>query len=57
MTTVRKITGDLQQLRDDLRAVLNVKEEDVKINQLTRHVIVKGHYVPQVMAFLTSRGM
>jgi large subunit ribosomal protein L49 len=54
---VRKITGDLSALRDELRVFLNKKNEDVKINSLTQHVIVKGHHVPQVTEFLRARGM
>jgi large subunit ribosomal protein L49 len=57
LTTVRKITGDLSALRDELRVFLNKKNEDVKINSLTQHVIVKGHHVPQVTEFLRARGM
>ncbi|KAF2444333.1 hypothetical protein P171DRAFT_521681 [Karstenula rhodostoma CBS 690.94] len=57
LTTVRKITGDLSALRDELRVFLNKKNEDVKINSLTQHVIVKGHHVPQITEFLRARGM
>lgn len=56
LTTVRKITGDLQALRDELRSWLAKKEEDVKINPLTQHVIVKGHHKEKVEAFLRGRG-
>ncbi|KAF2641255.1 hypothetical protein P280DRAFT_548993 [Massarina eburnea CBS 473.64] len=56
LTTVRKITGDLGALRDELRLFLNKKNEDVKINSLTSHVIVKGHHVQEVSEFLTLRG-
>jgi len=41
LTTIRKITGDLTALRDELRVFLNKKNEDVKINSLTQHVVVK----------------
>ncbi|KAF1973576.1 hypothetical protein BU23DRAFT_464401, partial [Bimuria novae-zelandiae CBS 107.79] len=57
LTTVRKITGDLSALRDELRVFLNKKNEDVKINSLTQQVIVKGHHVPQITQFLQARGM
>ncbi|KAF2023887.1 Img2-domain-containing protein [Setomelanomma holmii] len=57
LTTVRKITGDLSALRDELRVFLNKKNEDVKINALTGHVIVKGHCKPEVQRFLEGRGM
>lgn len=54
---MRKITGDLAGLRDELRVFLNKKDEDVKINSLTGHVIVKGHCSVKVAEFLTARGM
>jgi large subunit ribosomal protein L49 len=41
LTIIRKITGDIPALRDELRGFLNKKDEDVKINSLTQHVIVK----------------
>ncbi|KAH5106516.1 hypothetical protein HBH71_195270 [Parastagonospora nodorum] len=56
LTTIRKITGDLSQLRDELRVYLNKKEEDAKINTLTQHVIVKGHHPVMVKTFLEQRG-
>lgn len=34
-----------------------MKNEDVRINALTGHVIVKGHYPGQVKEFLEARGM
>jgi large subunit ribosomal protein L49 len=57
LTTVRKITGDLSALRDELRVYLNKKNEDVKINTLTQHVQIKGHVRGEVMKFLEARGM
>ncbi|KAF2129880.1 Img2-domain-containing protein [Dothidotthia symphoricarpi CBS 119687] len=57
LTTIRKITGDLSALRDELRVFLNKKNEDVRINALTGHVIVKGHCTGQVKQFLLARGM
>lgn len=57
LTTVRKITGDLSALRDELRVFLDKKNEDVKINPVTQHVVVKGHYPKQIAEFLRARGM
>ncbi|KAF2869032.1 mitochondrial large subunit ribosomal protein-domain-containing protein [Massariosphaeria phaeospora] len=57
LTTVRKITGDMAALRDELRVFLNKKDEDVKVNTLTAHVIVKGHHHVDIAEFLKSRGM
>ncbi|KAL1800222.1 mitochondrial 54S ribosomal protein mL49 [Alternaria dauci] len=57
LTTVRKITGDISALRDELRVFLNKKNEDVKINSVTQHVIVKGHHSGEIAEFLKARGM
>lgn len=57
LTTVRKITGDLHALRTELRDYLAKKDEDVKINQLTGHVVVKGHHTGKIAEFLKARGM
>lgn len=57
LTTVRKVTGDLQALRDELRTWLSKKDEDVKINPLTQHVVVKGHHKEKIADFLRGRGM
>ncbi|KAH7394257.1 mitochondrial large subunit ribosomal protein-domain-containing protein [Phaeosphaeria sp. MPI-PUGE-AT-0046c] len=57
LTTVRKITGDPSALRDELRVWLNKKNEDVKINTVTGHVVVKGHCKEEVQKFLGGRGM
>jgi large subunit ribosomal protein L49 len=57
ITTIRKITGDLSALRDELRVFLNKKDGEVRINGLTQQVIIKGHHVDQVTKFLQARGM
>jgi large subunit ribosomal protein L49 len=57
LTTVRKITGDLSALKDELKLVLNKKEGEVTINALTQHVIVKGHHTGAIVKFLQARGM
>jgi large subunit ribosomal protein L49 len=54
---VRKITGDLIALRDELRGFLAKPDEEVTINSLTGHVVVKGHHQEKVKEFLEQRGM
>lgn len=57
LTTVRKVTGDLHALRDELKTWLAKKDEDVKVNTLTGHVVVKGHHTGKIAEFLKGRGM
>jgi len=55
LTKLRRIEGDVNVLRKDLQAALGMDEKDVVINQLTRHIIVKGHKTKEIEAFLTER--
>ncbi|KAI8939516.1 hypothetical protein NX059_003286 [Plenodomus lindquistii] len=57
LTTIRKITGDVLALRDELRNALRKKDEHVYVNTLTQQVIVHGHLLEEVEDFLKERGM
>jgi len=52
LTKLRRIEGDVNALRNDLREALGMDEKEVTINQLTRHIIVKGHKKPEIEKFL-----
>lgn len=41
LTKVRKIDGNVNAFRTDLREALGLKDQHVEINQLTKHVIIK----------------
>jgi large subunit ribosomal protein L49 len=41
LTYVRKITGDVIELRDDLRHFLRKEDADVKVNDLTKTIVIK----------------
>ena len=41
-TRLRKIEGDINTLKEDLKQALGIVEDkEIQINQLTRHIIVK----------------
>ena len=40
-TRLRKVEGDLARLRSDLQEALSLESEHIKINQLTKHIIIK----------------
>ena len=40
-TRLRKIEGDLARLRSDLQDALSLESEHIKINPLTKHIIIK----------------
>ena len=57
LTTVRRITGNSTALRDELRAFLKKRAEDITINTVTGHIVIKGHHTALVADFLRARGM
>lgn len=43
-TKIRKIEGDVAALRSELKSALELVDEQIVINQLTKHIIIKvGH--------------
>ena len=55
LTRVKKIDGDAEALRDQLRETLGLEEKMCVVNGLTRHVMLKGHHKPAVDRFLRER--
>lgn len=55
LTKLRRIEGDVNVLRKDLQLALGMDEKEVVINQLTRHIIVKGHKTKEIEQFLKDR--
>jgi len=53
ITKIKHIEGDIEALKTDLQRILGLQDaKDVVINQLTRHIIVKGHHRDDVKRFL-----
>ncbi|MCJ1253956.1 hypothetical protein MMC24_001770 [Lignoscripta atroalba] len=40
-TRIRKIEGNIMDLRKDIQQALGLNEEHIVVNQLTRHIIIK----------------
>ena len=40
-TRLRKVEGDIARLKTDLQEALSLEDEHIKINHLTRHIIIK----------------
>lgn len=55
LTHVKKIDGSVETLRNDLVKELKLKSEDVTINPVTRHILIKGHIKHLVQQFLWRR--
>jgi len=39
-------------MKTDLQPALGLEDKEIVINQLTRHIIIKGHKKPEVVKFL-----
>lgn len=55
MTRVRKVDGRKEVLRDELREMLGLAENEAVINLLTGHIVLKGHHKPTIEKFLRER--
>jgi large subunit ribosomal protein L49 len=55
-TQIRKITGDLSALRDELRVLLKKEDHEVRINTLTQQINIKGHHKGQIEQFFLKKG-
>ncbi|PVU88319.1 hypothetical protein BB561_005911 [Smittium simulii] len=53
LTLIRKITGNIDQLKADLEPIVG---PDIKINKNTNTVIIKGIFLREVREFLTKKG-
>ena len=41
-TRLRKVEGDIARLKTDLQEALSLEDEHIKINHLTKHIIIKA---------------
>ena len=55
MTRVKKIDGDVEVLRDELRGVLGLDGKECVVNPVTKHIMMKGHHKPRIDRFLRER--
>lgn len=55
LTRVKKIDGNVEALRDELKSALGLPGKEVTVNFLTKHVMLKGHRRPEVEKFLRER--
>ena len=66
LTTLRKIDGNLQVLKEEIQQALKIepfvvdrkgrKKELISINQTTRHIVLKGWRKLELERFATERG-
>lgn len=51
LTQIRHVDGDTIALKRDLQTRLGVEEKEVTVNQVTGHVLVKGHHMKDIKVF------
>lgn len=56
LTVIRRISGDLNKLRDDVAAHLNLDEEWCYVKQQSGQVVVKGRRKAALEEFLQGKG-
>ncbi|KAI0593995.1 mitochondrial large subunit ribosomal protein-domain-containing protein [Biscogniauxia sp. FL1348] len=56
ITLLKKGEGNLQALKRDIRDALGLPETDVSVNNVTRHIVIRGHRREQVLTFLHTMG-
>ncbi|RMY55315.1 hypothetical protein D0864_13812, partial [Hortaea werneckii] len=54
-TRVKKVDGRREDLCEALRAELGLKRDEVQVNPVTGHVVVRGHWRGEVEKFLRER--
>ncbi|RKF57486.1 54S ribosomal protein img2, mitochondrial [Erysiphe neolycopersici] len=55
ITRIRKVQGNIQALRNDLRKALKLDDKECTINSTTGHVLVKGHKKQEIAKFLIDQ--
>jgi hypothetical protein len=56
LTIIRKVSGDSNNLRDEVAQHLNLDEEWCYVKQPSGHVVVKGRRKAALEAFLREKG-
>ncbi|MCJ1442720.1 MAG: hypothetical protein MMC23_003217 [Stictis urceolatum] len=56
-TRIRRISGNVQDLKQDLQKNLELQDDHIKINPLTRHIIIKGWKKHEVARFLRDKNL
>ncbi|KAI1158608.1 mitochondrial large subunit ribosomal protein-domain-containing protein [Nemania serpens] len=56
ITILKRGEGDLAALKQDLKDVLQVPEDEVSVNSRTSHIVLKGHKRDEIKNFLHTLG-
>ncbi|KAI0206822.1 mitochondrial large subunit ribosomal protein-domain-containing protein [Astrocystis sublimbata] len=56
LTTVKRGEGNLQALKRDIRDALQLEDKEISVNNVTKHIVIKGHQRDPVVHFLLTMG-
>ncbi|KAI2466942.1 hypothetical protein F4781DRAFT_332919 [Annulohypoxylon bovei var. microspora] len=56
LTVLKNGEGDLRALKYDVKDALQLPEGDVSLNNVTKHIVIRGHKKLQVINFLNTMG-
>ncbi|EME77945.1 uncharacterized protein MYCFIDRAFT_124968, partial [Pseudocercospora fijiensis CIRAD86] len=54
-TRIKNIDGDRLKMKEELCKALELPADKAAVNSVTGHIIVRGHWKPQVERFLRER--
>ncbi|RYP92171.1 hypothetical protein DL770_001678 [Monosporascus sp. CRB-9-2] len=56
VTLLKRAEGNLQALKHDLKEALQLRDADVSVNSVTKHIMVRGHRRDEIVHFLRTMG-
>ena len=56
LTLIRRIDGDPRVLSQELKECLGLNQDEITVNRVTGHVVVKGRRKMEIVHFLESKG-
>ncbi|RYO97217.1 hypothetical protein DL764_007358 [Monosporascus ibericus] len=56
VTLLKRAEGNLQALKHDLKEALQLRDADVSVNSVTKHIMVRGHRRDEILHFLKTMG-
>lgn len=57
VTSIRKISGDVDDLKSLLQKELKLDNKHIVVNSLTKAIKIKGHRREEIIAYLESLGL
>ncbi|KAK1767377.1 mitochondrial large subunit ribosomal protein-domain-containing protein [Phialemonium atrogriseum] len=56
MTYLKKVEGDAQALKQNLAEQLSLRPDQIRLNPVTGHIQISGHFKDKVATYLTEQG-